>query len=201
MTETGNTIPHSYVLPIPNGWHEIPAPGSGADAAIRSLAERLAPRKESVEPLRFALAGVVELSTMLKPGPRRNYALVVDADQGIADALMSIRLSRVAPEAFGQYLAAIESSTSLDPKIETVTRTVTELTLQAGPAILLKDVTVKREQEGLIAGAIERALLSVFVSEAPAMLEILVATRNLARFHDIGEYTRVVAAAYGPDGA
>jgi hypothetical protein len=188
-------------LPIPEGWHEIPAAGKDADRTVLLLAERLAPRPESVELLRHALADVVELSTMLKPAPRRNYALVTDARIGVADALMSVRLSRVAPDAFGQYLAAIERSRSADPRIETVTRTVSELSLQAGPAVLVKDVTVKREQEGLIAPAIERALLAIFVDAAPAMLEILIATRNLARFEDIGEYARVVASAYGPDGA
>jgi hypothetical protein len=195
------STPHSYVLPIPEGWHEIPAAGAGSDSGVLGIAERLATRLESVEPLRHSLAGLVELSTMLKPGRYRNYALVTDADAGIADALMSVRLSRVEPDAFGQYLAAIERSKSADPNIETVTRTVSELSLQAGPAILLKDVTVKRQQEGLIAPAIERALVSIFVDAAPAMLEILIATRNLARFEDIGEYARVVASAYGPDGA
>lgn len=192
--------PHSYVLPIPEGWHEIPVPGDGAHAEVRTLAEQLAPRAASVEPLRHSLTALVELSAMLKPGRRRNYALVTDAEQGIADAIMSVRFSRVEPDAFGQYLAAIERARSSDPNIETVTRTVSELSLQAGPAILLKDVTVKRQQEGIIAGAIERALVSVFVDVAPAMLEILIATRNLARFDDIGEYARVVASAYGPDG-
>jgi hypothetical protein len=201
MTDVGVAVPHSYVLPIPEGWHELPLPGEGSDLAVVALAERLAPQGKYVEVLRHALADVVELSTMLKPARRRNYALVTDAKLGVADALMSVRLSRVEPDAFGQYLSAIERSKSTDPNIETVTRTVSEVTLQVGPAILLKDVTVKRQQEGIIAPAIERALISIFVDAAPAMLEILVATRNLARFEDIGEYARVVASAYGPDGA
>lgn len=201
MSDTRATVPHSYVLPIPEGWHELPAPGDDSAQAVLALAERLAPKAESVERLRHALEDVVLLSTMLKPGHRRNYVLVTDPGLGVADALMSVRFSRVEPDAFGQYLAAIERARSADPNIETITSTVSELSLQAGPAILLKDVTVKREQEGIIAPAIERAIVSIFVDAAPAMLEILIATRNLARFEDIGEYARVIASAYGPDGA
>lgn len=192
------TAATAYRLEIPSGWTQLPVDAAAAESAIAELVADAGLTEPQARAYETSLRDVLALAQPLKPGHRTNYALVVHEPDVRADSLLSVRITKVVPEAYGEYLEAIERSTQTVPAIEVVNRAVWEAEVGAGRVIALSDVIVRNDQRGIIDAAIDRGIAALFVRDAPVLVEVYLATRNLARFPSIGDYAVEVAARYLP---
>lgn len=196
---TDNIRDDQLRVELGGAWFALPAAGEQIDPALDELVATFEPLEE--EPrrqLRGGLGAVTRLAHSLAPGARTSYALVLNPESGRVQALLSIRLSRVTPDAYANYLAAAREYAG-DARVEVVNRVVEEVRLPAGPSILSRDFTLPIEREGVPDPALERCFLAVFPEGYETAVEFTLLTQNLALFDDAGSYVMALAAGERPN--
>jgi len=191
-------VPAAWALYVPVGWHQLPALGEEPGPILRAIVDSYELEPAARVELSRSLVGLLDLVRVLKPGRRVSYGLVADAAKGVADAVLSVRVTKILDEGYGEYLAAIEQATT-GPSIRIINREVAEARLPAGRVILLSDVLVQDDQQGIVSPALERGIAALFLDALPVLLEIHVSTQNLGRFANIAEFALEIAAGYAPD--
>lgn len=188
------------VIEIGDTWTELPVGPDGADQRIAQILEGFQLDEAARIRLDYSLRRVIEVAAGLPAGARRNYALVPDPATGSVQALLSLRVSRVTPDAYDNYLAAASGLES-DDRLEVIRRTVEEVVLPAGRGVLSRDFTLQRSSEGVPDPATERTFLALFPTNADSAVEFTLITQNLALFADAGEYLLALAANENPSEA
>lgn len=176
-----------YTVSIDGFWRALPATDEDAAAAIDTMVEGFAVDPQAAERLRHGLTAVTTLARSLAPGERRSYALVRDPGNGAVEALLSTRVSRVSTTAVDDYRARIAEGRRQDD-IDIVNRTVEERDLPQGHALVVHDITLREDGEGLIEPALERTILALFVHDSDVLIEFYLATQDLALFDDMVGY-------------
>lgn len=195
---TDNIRDDQLQVELGGNWFALPAADEPIDSALDELLASFEPLEgEPRRQLRGGLSIVTRLAHSLAPGSRTSYALVLNPDSGRVQALLSIRLSRVTPDAYANYLAAARAYAG-DARIEVVNRVVEEVRLPAGPGILSRDFTLPIEREGVPDPALERCFLAVFPEGYETAAEFTLLTQNLALFDDAGSYLLAMAAGERP---
>src|SRR5690606_26063468 len=114
----------------------------------------------------------------LAPGERRSFALVRDPRGGRVDALLSTRYSALAEDIYDEYLALARSQRSTE-RVELMNPEIEERTLPGGRAIAVHDYVVFRDG-GVQQAARERVTVAYFPSADPTLIELHIATPDLA---------------------
>lgn len=184
------------VLVLEPAWKLLPEPGGDPTGAIEAIVAEFDLREQVASALQVALLRANEYALGLAPGSRRSFALVSDPQTARVDAVLSARLSRVAPDAYEEYLRGAESSADANPEVEVINRTLVELVLPAGRAIATHDFTLNRNEDGVPQPALERALIALFVTGSPALIEFSVAAQDLAVFDDMADYLLGVVSKF-----
>jgi hypothetical protein len=185
-------------LPLSGAWFRLPDQGDDVAAGIGALLAELGPLEE--DPTRELEAGiriVTGLAHALAPGARTSHALILQPDSGRVQALLSIRLSRVTPEAYDNYLSAARVFSG-DDSVEVIKRNVEEVELPDGRGILSHDFTLAVQREGVADPALERCFLAYFPTGFETAIEFTLLTQNLALFEDAPSYLMAVAAGERP---
>lgn len=185
------------VVEIDGSWTELPAGPDGADERLAEIIGGFELDESAAGRLERSLRLVMAVAANLPAGARRSYALVPDPTSGSAQALLSLRVSRVTPDAYDNYLAAARALES-DDKLEVIRRTIDEVVLPAGRGVLSRDFTLARVTEGVPDPATERTFLALFPTDADTAVEFTLLTQNLALFADAGEYLLALAANEKP---
>jgi hypothetical protein len=185
-------------IALGGAWFALPARGDDVEGGIAALLDELGPlEEEATRQLTAGLRIVTGVAHGLAPGSRTDHALILDPSSGRVQALLSIRLVRVVPDAYANYLAAARSYDG-DEHTEVVNRTVEEVELPVGRGILSRDFTLPRTREGIPDPALERCFLVVFPTGYETAAEFTLLTQNLALFDDAGSYLLAVAAGENP---
>jgi len=198
MTDISTDRPAAYALTVPANWYLLPEEGEDPEARFQEILVQLEAGPETAAALRPAFGQLLELASVLKPGQRKTYGFVASAERGVADAIMSFRLTSVTADAYGEYLAAVETA-STGASIRVVNREVAEARVPAGRAVVLNDVLALDDQQGIVSPALERAIVAVFLDTTPVLFEVYVSTQNLGRFPDIAEFALEIAGGYLPE--
>ena len=185
------------VVEIGDIWTELPTGPEGADERIAQIIEGFHVDESAARRLDYSLRMVIAVAANLPAGARRNYALVPDPGSGSVQALLSLRVSRITPDAYDNYLAAARALES-DDNLEVIRRSVDEVVLPAGRGVLSRDFTLERVTEGVPNPALERTFLALFPTDADSAVEFTLLTQNLALFADAGEYLLALAANENP---
>ncbi len=186
-------------IPIREAWIELPEPEADIEAAIQAILERFefGSDADARRRLGASLRTVHTVASALPSGARRNNALVLSPSSGRVEALLSLRVSRTVPGSYAEYLAAARALTG-DERIEIIQRTVEEIDLPAGPAVLSRDFALPRSDGGVADPAMERAFLALFLADHDTVTEFTLLTQNLALFTDAGGYLSSLAAGENP---
>jgi hypothetical protein len=184
------------VVAVDERWIELPATQDDADARIAEIIGTFDVDAEAAARLDYSLRTVLAVAFALPAGARRSYALITDATSGV-QALLSMRVSRVAPEAYDDYLATATRLESND-ELELIHRTVDEVVLPAGRGVLSRDFTLPKTTEGVPDPAMERTFLALFPTDADTAVEFTLLTQNLALFENAGDYLLALAANENP---
>jgi hypothetical protein len=185
-------------LPLAGGWLQLPDQGDDVDAGIAALLAELGELDaEATRQLGAGLRIVTGLAHSLAPGARTSHALVLQPDSGRVQALLSIRLSRITPEAYDNYLAAARAYAG-DERVEAIKRSVEEVQLPDGRGILSHDFTLAIQREGVPDPALERCFLAYFPDGFDTAVEFTLLTQNLALFEDAPAYLVALAAGERP---
>jgi len=195
MTEL---IDGAIVVELSTSWIELPAPGPDAASALAELVAGLEiPAEEARDRLARSLASVLAITAELAPGERRSHALILAPTTGRVDAILSMRVVMVVPEAYDNYLAAARALEGRDD-VELLNHVVEEVALPLGRAILTRDFIQPVSDGGVPAPATERGFLAVFVDGHDFAAEFTVLTQNLALFDDLGSYLMALASGENP---
>lgn len=193
-------MPGELAVSLREAWIELPEPGDDADAHIDEIVARfeLHDRADDERRLGAALRSVLRAAEGLPAGaPRQNNALVLSPTAGRVEALLSLRIHRVTPDAYDNYLAAAQSYEG-DGRAEVIEREVEEVRLTTGRAIISHDFLLSRSVEGVVDPALERTFLTLFLDDAAAAAEFTLLTQNLALFRDAREYLTSLAQGEDP---
>lgn len=185
-------------LPLSGAWFRLPDQGDDVEAHVDGLLGEFGPlEEEATRQLRAGLHIVARLAHSLAPGARTSHALVLQPDSGRVQALLSIRLSRVTPDAYENYLG-VARGFSGDDDVEVIKRRVEEVALPDGRGILSHDFTLAVQREGVADPALERCFLAYFPTGFDTAIEFTLLTQNLALFEDAPSYLMAVAAGERP---
>ena len=185
---------------VPAGWVALPGQDDDADTRIAEILDGLDFGEDRAEPagrLAAALGTVTALAAALPAGARRSFAFVIAPHTGRVEALLSMRVSRITPGAYDNYLVAARSLSG-DEGTEVIRRTVEEVDLPTGRGVLSHDFTLPVAREGVPNPAMERTFLALFPHGGETGVEFTLLTQNLALFSDTGAYLMALAAGEDP---
>lgn len=189
-----DTVDDQLHVELSGAWFALPAPDEDAEAAIQGIVTTLGPLDEAADrEVRAGLAAVIPLAHSLAPGSRISHALIPNPASGRVQALLSVRLTRITPDAHANYLAAARAYAG-GPGVEVINRVVEEVRLPVGPGVLSRDFTLPIEREGVPDPVLERCFLAVFPEGFETAVEFTLLTQNLALFDDTGSYLMALAA-------
>jgi hypothetical protein len=146
--------------------------------------------------LRANLVSFAEWSQMLAKGERRSFALVREPALGIVDALLSWRYSAVEGDLYADYLALAAAQRSTET-VELINQRIEEYRVPSGRAIAIHDFLVIREG-GVLQPARERCTVAVFPDNASVLIELHIATMDLALFDDLVAYAIALVSGERP---
>ena len=185
-------------IELSTAWVELPGPAEEREAALDAIVERYADVAD--EPrgrLRRSLGIVAQIASELAPGAHSSFALILTPGSGLVEALLSIRVTRVTPDAYDNYLSAARALDG-DTSTELIRRRVEEVALPEGRAILSSDFTLPIVREGIPSPATERTFLAIFPDGYETATEFTLLTQNLALIEDAGSYLLALAAGENP---
>ena len=184
------------MLVLEDSWKPLPAAGTDAESAVETIVAGFALTDSLAAALTLAISRASDYANALAPGERRSFALIGDPLLARVDAVLSVRLSRVASDAYEQYLALAQGATEANPAVEVIDRTLLEVDLPAGRAIASHDFTLNRHEDGVPQPALERALVALFIGDAPALIEFSLAAQDLTVFEDMTGYLLGVVSKF-----
>lgn len=185
---------------VPAGWIALPGQDEDAGARIAEIVDGLDFGEDRDEPagrLAAALGTVTAIAAALPAGARRSFAFVIAPHTGRVEAMLSMRVSRITPGAYDNYLIAARSFSG-DESTEVIRRTVEEVELPTGRGVLSHDFTLPVAPEGVPNPAMERTFLALFPHGGETGVEFTLLTQNLALFSDTGAYLMALAAGEDP---
>ena len=159
-------------------------PEAIADALIETMAPSL--DDQASTGLRAHLSAYARWAQSLAPGSRRSFVLVRDPSEGRADALVSWRYSTVEGDIYDQYLSIARAQQPTED-FDLVNQRILEYRLPAGRAIAVHDFVVDL-RGGLAQPTKERCTLALFPDGQSLLIELHLATIDLALFDDMVEY-------------
>ncbi|PZQ90815.1 MAG: hypothetical protein DI534_06415 [Leifsonia xyli] len=185
-------------IELGESWFALPAAREEFEASTGALLDGFAPiDAEARRQLLGGLDAVFRLTESLAPGTRTSHVLITNPASGRVQALLSIRLSRVTPEAYDNYLDAARGYAG-DAGVEVVNRVVEPVRLPTGRGILSRDFTLPVQREGVADPVLERCFLALFPEGYETAVEFTLLTQNLALFDDAGSYLLALASGERP---
>jgi hypothetical protein len=183
-----------FTITIPGGWYQLPAPDEPVDEHWAVTVAGLGVDDEVGERLLFGLRNVTAVARAKVGSQRAGWALIAEPTTGRVDALMTLNLLPRSEGDFDRYLEFATAEQDADAPIEVINRTVTRAELAAGPAIVVHDFTLVRNQGGVAEPALERATVGVFPTNGAVALELAIITQDLAVFEDVAALATEIAA-------
>ena len=183
-----------FSLTIPGGWYELPAPDAPVDEHWTNVVADLEVDDDTAGRLVFALRNVTAVARAKSGSIRAGWALITEPTRGRVDALMTLNLLARTDDDFDRYTAFATAEQDPDAPIEVINRTVTRAELATGPAVVVHDFTLVRNEGGVAEPALERATVGVFPTVGAVAFELAIITQDLAAFEDVAALATEIAA-------
>jgi hypothetical protein len=177
-----------FSVVIDGAWKRLPTASGDHERQIDAVIAELGVDGSAAARLNYGLHAVAHVAGNLSAGERHSFALIREPSTGVVDALLSTRVSRVEDGALDGYRARVGENRPGEQHVSSVNRTVEERRLPQGLAVIVHDITLREDGDGLVDPALERVILALFVSSADVLIEFYLATQNLALFDDAVDY-------------
>jgi len=198
MTESmsdARTLP-SGAFALPEGWQLLPARDVEPSEWVEAYLDELVVQPSALirAQLRYALMTVIDLTLRMPEGARHNFALIGEPLDGVVHSVLSMQKLHVTNDAYANLLHRTQNPLPADG-LEALNRTVEEITLPAGRAIVMHDFVVTTEFESIPEPATERTTLALFIDGTDTMLDFAMYAQDLAAFDDMPAYLIEIVAA------
>jgi hypothetical protein len=183
-----------FSITVPGGWYQLPAPDDAVDEHWAETVAGLGVDDEVGQRLLFGLRNVTAVARAKAGSQRAGWALIAEPTRGRVDALMTLNVMPQRNGDFDRYLEFATAEQEPDAPIEVINRTVSRAELAAGPAVVVHDFTLVRNEGGVAEPALERATIGVFPVDGALAFELAIVTQDLAVFEDVAALATEIAA-------
>lgn len=182
------TQQEAFAIELDRAWWPLGDGNFEPEAIADALVETMAPPldENTKTGLHAHLSAYARWAQSLAPGSRRSFVLVRDPAAGRADALASWRYSTVEGDVYDRYLDIARAQKPTED-FDLVNQRILEYRLPAGRAIAVHDFVVDL-RGGLAQPTKERCTLALFPDGEPLLIELHLATIDLALFDDMVAY-------------
>lgn len=190
------------VFTLPRGWQLLPVAEVDASEWVESYLDALPQQPTALirAHLRFSLMTAIDMLHRLPGTARRNFALIPQPLDGVVRSLLSMQKVQVTGNTYDSLLDRMQNPPAADG-LEAINRTVDEIMLPAGRAIVMHDFVVSTDFESVPEPATERATLSLFLDGTDTMLEFAMYAQDLAAFESMTAYLIDLVAVLEKPGA
>lgn len=191
---SANLAAMEFSLTIPSDWYQLPTPDVPVAEYWAPTVAQLEVDEETASRLVFGLSNVTAVARAKSGGVRAGWALIAEPTRGRVDALMTLNLLARSEGDFDRYLAFATADQDADAPIEVINRTVTRAEFATGPAVVVHDFTLVRNEGGVPEPALERATVGVFPTVGAVAFELAIITQDLAVFEDVAALATEIAS-------
>jgi hypothetical protein len=188
---------YRYSLRLTDGWYAI-TPVQGKDGPdTDGLISRLSLSEERTTELRAAVDTVWQFASIGLIDGSERWVLIGDPSLGRIDAVLSLDLHAARGESGPDaYVELARKGAAEDDSIEVINRTVERHELPVGTAVAIHDFALPRPDLEPSGPAIERAVVALFLTAEPMMVEFSLVTQDLGLTDSIGEYLMRIVGTF-----